>query len=292
MKPVKNVELLETLELILLVAGSVAIIGIIVELTRRRQWRAAGALPPVPLHRLDPADLLMALLAMWMLPSFVPALARTISAALSGQEPSSMPATEAAAEVLPAAAQLLGRTAAALAVLWLGLRSYGSAAAWGLRPLHAGRNLLIAVASFVAVWPLCAGALFLTRGIAALFIPGYEAEDHTAIQTLAANVSPWIRGMTAFGAVVVAPIAEELFFRGMLQPALAQWSRSTWAGILLAALLFGLLHLSVPDTVPPLTLFGIALGFVAVKSGSLVAPILLHMVFNARTVAGIWLGHS
>jgi uncharacterized protein len=48
---------------------------------------------------------------------------------------------------------------------------------------------------------------------------------------------------TFFGILWVLALGEELLFRGLLQQWIASWLHSEWAGLLLAALLFGSVHL-------------------------------------------------
>lgn len=48
---------------------------------------------------------------------------------------------------------------------------------------------------------------------------------------------------TFFGILWVVALAEEFFFRGLLQQWLASWTRSEAAGVILASLLFGSVHL-------------------------------------------------
>jgi uncharacterized protein len=49
--------------------------------------------------------------------------------------------------------------------------------------------------------------------------------------------------VTFFGILWVVALGEEFFFRGLLQQWITGWLRSDWAGLLLAALLFGSVHL-------------------------------------------------
>lgn len=48
---------------------------------------------------------------------------------------------------------------------------------------------------------------------------------------------------TFFGILWVVALGEEFFFRGLLQQWIASWLRSDWGGLLLAAVLFGSVHL-------------------------------------------------
>jgi len=50
---------------------------------------------------------------------------------------------------------------------------------------------------------------------------------------------------TFFGFLWVVALAEEFFFRGLLQQWLTAWTRSEWAGLIAASLLFGSVHIFV-----------------------------------------------
>lgn len=79
--------------------------------------------------------------------------------------------------------------------------------------------------------------------------------------------------------VVVAPIAEEILFRGQLQPAVEK-RFGPWPAIIGPAILFGAVHLQ-PWAAPPLIIAGIFLGWLRWKTGSLLAPITFHIIMNA-----------
>jgi len=82
--------------------------------------------------------------------------------------------------------------------------------------------------------------------------------------------------------VVVAPLTEELLFRGLiLRGLIAQ--RGVWSGVLYSSLLFGIMHLN-PWQFVSAFLIGMVLGWLFVLSRSLVPCILLHAVFNALTI--------
>ncbi len=85
---------------------------------------------------------------------------------------------------------------------------------------------------------------------------------------------------------VVAPLAEELFFRGMLYPLLRQrWSM--WPSIIVNGLLFSLIHV-LPPLLPGLFFVGMVLAWVREKSGSLIPCILLHALQNGIVLWGIY----
>jgi len=101
-------------------------------------------------------------------------------------------------------------------------------------------------------------------------------------------------GLAAFAVavVLVAPLAEELLFRGALLRALLR--RTTPAGaIFLSALVFALVHpLGDPEVgsvivVPAILTLGVISGYLAVRSGNLSRSIMLHAGFNLLTVVAV-----
>jgi len=91
-------------------------------------------------------------------------------------------------------------------------------------------------------------------------------------------------------ALVIAPVWEEVFFRGTLFPWLAgrmPVHQAQW----LSVLAFGAVHLPGP-TLIPLTVFGALLAGIYRTSGSLVPAILVHSFFNANTCILLLLGRT
>lgn len=80
----------------------------------------------------------------------------------------------------------------------------------------------------------------------------------------------------------VAPVVEELFFRGLLQRTLAQWVPPLGA-VGLSALLFGITHFQ-PVQLLGLIAFGFVLGLLAQRAGRLGPSLIAHMSFNAASV--------
>lgn len=84
---------------------------------------------------------------------------------------------------------------------------------------------------------------------------------------------------------ILAPVSEELFFRGMLFGGL-RGRMSFLPAALISAAVFGSLHLPTgPSTVPPLILFGFLLAWVYERSGSLWPAIILHVINNSLALA-------
>lgn len=84
---------------------------------------------------------------------------------------------------------------------------------------------------------------------------------------------------------VLAPISEELFFRGMLFGGL-RVRMAFLPAALLSAAFFGSLHLPTgASAVPPLIFFGFLLAWVYERSGSLWPAIILHVINNSLALA-------
>ncbi|MEB3225363.1 MAG: CPBP family glutamic-type intramembrane protease [Synechococcus sp.] len=88
-------------------------------------------------------------------------------------------------------------------------------------------------------------------------------------------------------ASVMAPLFEEIMFRGFLLPSLNRYL-PVWGSILLSAFLFAIAHMSLSEVLPLMTL-GIILGFVYVKSRNLLAPMLLHSLWNSGTLLSLFI---
>jgi uncharacterized protein len=84
---------------------------------------------------------------------------------------------------------------------------------------------------------------------------------------------------------VLAPIIEELFFRGLLLRAIEKRSGPTWA-LWISSLVFGAVHLQVLQF-PALTLIGLVLGFgwLTLRTGRLGPAIWAHVAFNGVATA-------
>jgi uncharacterized protein len=79
-----------------------------------------------------------------------------------------------------------------------------------------------------------------------------------------------------------APIAEEIFFRGLLQRALLR-RFAPWLGIGIGAVVFSAAHQQVLQF-PALVLFGVIAGVLAHRSGRLGLAVAMHIGFNVTTV--------
>ncbi|MGP1309481.1 MAG: lysostaphin resistance A-like protein, partial [Phycisphaerales bacterium] len=129
-----------------------------------------------------------------------------------------------------------------------------------------------------------AAASFLSRVSDAP--PPDEAAHGTLRQILdlhAESGLSWWALPIAFQVVVLAPILEEVLYRGCLQSALAHLRIGPRTRIVAASAVFASIHISaVPwHAMPTLFAVGAICGYAFERTGRLGAPILIHAAFNA-----------
>jgi uncharacterized protein len=116
-----------------------------------------------------------------------------------------------------------------------------------------------------------------------LALGGRELQQETTDMIKGMDRSPLNLALIFFSIAIVAPVVEELLFRGYLQNALARKMHPGYA-IALAAAIFGAIHLQ-PLAFPVLTLLGAIFGFLYHRTGSLKVTMTLHLINN--TFAGL-----
>ena len=86
-----------------------------------------------------------------------------------------------------------------------------------------------------------------------------------------------------FTLAFLAPLLEEVFFRGAIQGVLMRFFGRPWPAIIVAALVFGIIHWN-PVQVVYATLFGLVLGWIYYRTGSLLSVIVGHVLNNSLAV--------
>ena len=83
--------------------------------------------------------------------------------------------------------------------------------------------------------------------------------------------------------VIMAPLMEELLFRGAIQGHLLKiWKNPVWP-IVVSSLLFGIVH-GNPAQIPFAFVLGLALGWMYYLTGSIIPSILMHFINNGTAV--------
>jgi membrane protease YdiL (CAAX protease family) len=160
--------------------------------------------------------------------------------------------------------------------------------AFGLCSGNLKRSLTVAVGVIVAILPVA----WLLQGasVTALKKIGWPVEDQTAVLLFAGAKTVWLKIYLGAFAVVIAPVAEEFIFRGMLFPFVKQlgYPKSAWLGV---SALFALIHFDA-GTFVPLFAFALALTWLYEKTDNLFAPIAAHSLFNAANLVLLCLANE
>lgn len=154
------------------------------------------------------------------------------------------------------------------------------------------RGFLLTLAQsigYVFVW--MPRALVLTAPFAAA-MAGSQLENAPIAEVLLGARRTMLDGTLMFvSAAILAPIAEESLFRGVLMPHLSRLT-TPFRAIFATAFLFGILHIGGhgPLFVGPMFL-GAVLGWSRLRSRGLYTPIALHMMLNGTaTLLALLLG--
>lgn len=147
---------------------------------------------------------------------------------------------------------------------------------------------LAGAGALLLFWPVLA-VLGWAASILVLLVRG-ESPAPVAHETLAMFLKSPRDGwfvLVAGLVIIVAPIIEEVIYRGLLQDALARIGLGRWGAIGLVSIVFALMHVGNTETHALLVLFVLSLGFgwMYEKTGRLTAPIVMHMAFNAGNLA-------
>ncbi|WP_370325720.1 lysostaphin resistance A-like protein [Euzebya sp.] len=177
-------------------------------------------------------------------------------------------------------------------VVWVRLRASAADVADGLRralgpkrPVAADirRGVILGVGAFLAV-QLGLG-LLISSLVEALGqeLPEIQEEVQTAVQGEGS-----VPLLVAFAVAILAPVGEELLFRGVLYQALAKRLHG-WPALGLSGLAFGLTHVE-PFVIVLTFPLGMVLAWALRRHGTLVVPVVAHAVFNLIGVVLIRLG--
>ncbi len=148
------------------------------------------------------------------------------------------------------------------------------------------RRLLQGVGLGIAVW-LALGILTALVNLVVTGVTGKPLGGEQAVAGLAEQI-PFVSAVLTIA--ILAPVAEELFFRGAV---LNAWEREygTNRAVLGSALLFALVHIvgGTALAVAQVFLLGLVLASVYVRTRSLATTIGLHGAFNLASVLALFL---
>jgi uncharacterized protein len=140
---------------------------------------------------------------------------------------------------------------------------------FGIRPVPFLRGLKWAAIAFAIYFPL---AIAYTQAV--------KPDEQTTLRDLGAGSSVGLTILIGVLVVGLAPIAEEVFFRGFFYGAL-RTRFSFMAAALIDGAVFGVVHAGTgPQAIPPLIILGFAFCVAYEATGSILPGIVLHALNN------------
>jgi len=177
------------------------------------------------------------------------------------------------------------------------------------------KDFFAAFVNLLTVWPLITAAIILTMFFGELIWGReYQMQQHQQLKLITEYSQLPPRILIIVVAVVIAPLLEEMLFRGFFQTTIRSYldaqpsnagfrlkpavggsslvarvtghrSRATncWLAIAISSGLFTAIHADTGHW-PALFVLGVCLGYAYEKSGSLFRPIFIHSLFNAVSI--------
>ncbi len=174
-----------------------------------------------------------------------------------------------------------------LFILWQQIKSNQDISApsegwlqWKIKPLNTA--FLNALKGWLMVMPI----VLLTSWIVSYFW-GDPGGSNPLLEMVLKSHSSIALSILFLTTVFIAPLFEELIFRGALLPVLVK-ERGRTFGIISSALIFALAHLSVGE-LPPLFVLGIGLALMRLITNRLTPCVIMHSLWNGVTFSNLLL---
>lgn len=183
----------------------------------------------------------------------------------------------------------------------------------GFGARRAARGIAVGLLASAAVVPFVFGFMQLVEWVYRW--RAYEhPNEHDLLRALGDSTNPFVGAVLIVGATVLAPLFEELFFRGHVQTVLARVMgagggeptvsgggalageparpkggtyadrrAAVWGAIVVTSVLFAVIH--ARWTWPPIFVLSMCLGYAYERTGNLWVPVTIHAAFNTTSTA-------
>lgn len=152
--------------------------------------------------------------------------------------------------------------------------------AFGLRKNNWLSSLFLAVGVVIVIIPV--SQVLMQVSVHVLDHFGWKEHNEEAVTLVTGAKAFWMKMYLDVFTVVLAPVAEEFIFRGVLYTFIKQlgFPRLAFFGV---SALFALIHADAAIAVP-LFVLALALTWLYEKTDNLLAPIVAHSLFNAANL--------
>jgi len=170
---------------------------------------------------------------------------------------------------------------------------------FGLNPKTIPGDFGAALVNLLSIWPIVLAAIILTTYLGKLiFGPEFQLQQHEELKIITTHPQLPLRILIVVVAVIIAPLIEEMLFRGLFQTMLRsfldarnhqlpitnyQISNRAWLSIAISSGIFAMVHSNTGHW-PALFALSVCMGYAYEKSGSLFRPIFIHSLFNAASI--------
>ena len=151
----------------------------------------------------------------------------------------------------------------------------------GLNPKTIIKDIPAAVINYVCVLPLVIAAVLIVEYVGRFL--NFDLQTNEGLSVILDFPQLHFRILMFFFTIVLAPVFEELLFRGFFQSMIRGYTEKPWIAIFVTSAIFATLH---PMTHwPALFILSCCMGYAYEKSGSLFRSIIIHAIFNGINVA-------
>lgn len=172
---------------------------------------------------------------------------------------------------------------AALLVYLHRIRGLNPAELFGLQHIH-WRTLALVVLAFTVIILISVNLVSAaTMKWLESFWPDQQPQE--TVRAFQDSGSLGFRFLVIIAAVVIAPLAEEVLFRGFVYGVLKRYTDAPFAA-LASSLMFAVIHMHVGSLLP-LCMLAVLFCLAYEITGCLLTPMLLHAVFNGASVIGM-----
>lgn len=150
--------------------------------------------------------------------------------------------------------------------------------------LDSGHAVFLGILALMVIWPIVMSVGNVAGLLSELLLkhPPQVVGHDTLKLFVSAEHDVWFWYMAAL--VTVFPgVMEEVMYRGLLQEVLGRLFIKRWAVIGMTSMVFVLAHVGVatPEALASLFVLSLGFGWAYEKTGRLIAPIMMHIAFNA-----------
>ena len=162
----------------------------------------------------------------------------------------------------------------------IGFQKESGVSMFGLEPSRFPKAAGTGLLWLVTTYPLIMAAQWFTQGVF-----GESDGSQEIVRYFLEHPDPRHRVAVIVMAVIVAPVAEEIIFRGYFYGVIRRFGGRIPA-LLTSSLLFAAIHVHLPSMLG-LSLLAVILCLLYERTGSLWATMTMHAAFNATTIAAL-----